>query len=101
MLSRNPDNAFERHRVQQSIEETAFGALNFAAAAYADREGNYPQDVFSPYLPHSLYQAAMVYHRLWTQSGHIVYKQRLDKLKAIIGNLAKRWMVACKLVQSG
>ncbi|PQE32184.1 Zn2Cys6 transcriptional regulator protein [Rutstroemia sp. NJR-2017a WRK4] len=94
MLSRNPDNASERRRVQRSIEETAFGALNFAAAAYADQEGNYPTDVFSPYLPHSLYQAAILYHRLWTQRGHIVYKQRLDKLKAIIGNLTKRWMIA-------
>jgi hypothetical protein len=98
MLSRNPDNAFERHRIQRLTEETAFGALNFAAAASCDREGNYPLDVFSPYLPHSLYQAAMIYHRLWTQSGLLIYKQRLDTLKAIIANLAKRWMVACKQI---
>lgn len=96
MLSQNPDNAFERHRVLQSIEETALGALTFSEAPYGDREGNYEPEIFSPYLPYSLYQAAVVYHRLWTQSGHLIYRQRLDMLKAIIGNFTKRWMVACK-----
>jgi hypothetical protein len=96
MLSRNAENVFDRHRVLRSIEETALGALTFAEAAYGDLEGNYQPEMFSPYLPYSLCQAAIVYHRLWTQSGHLIYKQRLDKLKVIIGEFTKRWMVACK-----
>jgi hypothetical protein len=96
MLSQNVENAFERHRVLQSIEETALGSLTFAEASYGNQEGIYVPETFSPYLPYSLYQAAVVDHRLWTQSGHLIYKQRLDTLKAIIGNFTKRWMVACK-----
>lgn len=97
MLSRNDgETSFDRHLVLRSIEETARGALTFAEAAYRDQDGNYPPEIFSPYLPYSLCQAAIVHHRLWTQTGHVVYKQGLDTLKAIIRNMTKRWMVACK-----
>jgi hypothetical protein len=98
MLSQNSDNAFERQRVLQSIEDTAQGALTFAAAAYNDREGNYTPEIFSPFLPYSLCQATMVYHRLWKQSGRLIYKQQLDTLKSIVGNFTKRWMVACEWI---
>lgn len=96
MLSRNPEDAFERQRILQSIEGTALGALTFAEASYGDREGNYPPEIFSPYLPYSLCKAAIIYHRLWKQSGHLTYRHRFDMLKAIIGDFTARWMVACK-----
>jgi hypothetical protein len=96
MLSQNTENIFDRQHVLRSIEETALGALIFAEAAYGDQEGNYPPEIFSPYLPYSLYQAAIVHHRLWIQTGRSVYQQRLGTLKTIIGQFTKRWMVACK-----
>lgn len=98
MLGRNPEPAFERQRILQSIEETALGALTFAEASYCDKE-NYSLEIYSPYLPYSLCQAAIVYHRLWMQSSNPIYKQRLDTLKAIIGEFTNRWMVACKRPQ--
>jgi hypothetical protein len=96
MLSRQAGDVFDRHHVIRSIEETALGALAFAEASYGDREGNYTPEVFSPYLPYSLCQAAIIFQRLWTQTGHSIYKQQRDQLKTIIGNIANRWMIACK-----
>lgn len=101
MLSQNEDNAFEKHRILESIEQTAMNSLSFAKASYCDRGENYPSEILSPYLPYSLCQAAIAFHRLWVRSGHLVYKERLETLKAIIGEFTNRWMVACKQARSG
>jgi hypothetical protein len=101
MLSPSRGISFDKDYVLRAIEKVAYGALTFSYAAYGDREGNYPPEIFSPYLPHSLCQAAIIHHRLWRQTSRHVYKERLDLLKSIIGNFTKRWMVACTWIDTG
>ena len=90
MLSYDTGNIVERDRVLQSIDEMSLRATTFAAASYSDRMENYPHETLSPYLPYSLYQAAIVQYRLWKQNGDPMCKRRLDLLKAILGEFTKR-----------
>ncbi|KAE8445557.1 hypothetical protein EG329_013321 [Mollisiaceae sp. DMI_Dod_QoI] len=99
MLSRNTENAFDRHEILQSIEDTSIRALTFAEASYGDREENYPLEVLSPYLSYSLCQAAIVQHRLWKQTSSPTCKERLDMLKTILGEFTKRWTVAWQYLE--
>jgi hypothetical protein len=96
MLSNHVKDTVDKRHVWQSIEAAANGALTFAYAAYGDQEGNYPPEIFSPYLPYSLLQAAIVYHRLWIQTGQTEYQHGKGLLRAIIKNIAFRWMAAGK-----
>jgi len=96
MLSHSTYNVVERNRLLQCIEETSLRAINFAAASYSDRAENYPNDVLSPYLTYSLYQAAIVQYRLWKQNGDPMCKRHLDSLKSILREFTGRWMIACE-----
>jgi len=77
------------------MEETSLRAITFAEAAYHEREESYPFEIHTPYLPYSLYQAAVVQHRLWKQDGSPVHKRHFDSLKAIITEFTNRWQVTC------
>jgi hypothetical protein len=88
----------ERNRVLQAIKETSLRAIRFAEATHADRFENYPIEAQSPYLIYSLYQAAVVQHRLWVQDGDPVCERNLDSLKDILNAFTKRWMVTCESI---
>ncbi|KAK0860466.1 hypothetical protein LTR91_006504 [Friedmanniomyces endolithicus] len=49
---------------------------------------------FSPYVPLSLYQAAVVQLRLWKRSGEIVHEDNLRSLKHILEYYCRRWLIA-------
>lgn len=49
---------------------------------------------FSPYVPLSLYQAAVVQHRLWKRTGDASHEGTLHSLKKILGFFHRRWAVA-------
>ncbi|KAF1990128.1 hypothetical protein K402DRAFT_418204 [Aulographum hederae CBS 113979] len=89
--------ADERHRILQSMEETAVGALTFAEATYGDREENYPWEIMSPYLAYSLCQTAIVQYRLSKHSSDPIHIKRLHSLRWILNEIAKRWKMAGKL----
>ncbi|KAM0689935.1 hypothetical protein Q7P36_010808 [Cladosporium allicinum] len=51
---------------------------------------------FSPYVPLSLYQAAVVQLRLWKKTGEEHYLQGLSSLKGTLGYFGRRWTIAGK-----
>jgi hypothetical protein len=58
----------------------------------ADEDRDY--STFSPYVPLSLYQSAVVQLRLWKQTGDSTYEDRLVSLKGILGHFNRRWVIA-------
>lgn len=51
---------------------------------------------FSPYVPLSLYQAAVVQLRVWKRTGEERYCHGLSSLKQTLGHFNKRWTVASR-----
>jgi len=101
MLSHNKMSQEMRNTIFKSIEETSLGAIAFAEASYSDQEGNYPIEIFSPYLPYSLCQSAIVQYRLLKQSEDQIHQQHIDSIKNILHNISKRWKVAGQCVYIG
>jgi hypothetical protein len=89
-------DASDKQQILRAIEQTAMGALTFAEASFSDRAENYPPEVLSPYLPYSLFQSGLVFHRRWRGSGLSVWRQRFDYTRSIIEEFTKRWQVACR-----
>jgi hypothetical protein len=82
----------------QSMEEMSKRSLSFAEQFYAETGAMDPA-TYSPYLPYSYCQAAVVQYRLWRKKGDIAYKERHDWLKQVLREFGKRWMVASKSLQ--
>ena len=57
----------------------------------SDEDRDY--STFSPYVPLSLYQSAVVQLRLWKQTGDPAYEERLVSLKGILGHFNRRWVI--------
>ena len=100
MLSHSHGESVERDRVLQSIKETSTRAIIFAEATHRDRVENYPIDTQSPYLIYSLFQAAIVQHRLWEQENDPQCKRNIESLKDILHAFTNRWMITCKFTHT-
>jgi hypothetical protein len=84
-------NEPERIRLSQSMEATSKRIVEFSSLLFGDVEKiNY--DRLSPFVPHSLYQAAVVQLRSFKQTNEIKYKENLDSIKTILGYFNKRWI---------
>lgn len=95
MLSRCDDSSVERARLVHAIQETSISAITFAEATHRDRSENYPIETQSPYLIYSLYQAAVVQHRLWKQHRDPQWRCNIESLREIIYAFTGKWMIAC------
>lgn len=51
-------------------------------------------DTASPYVPYSIYHAAIVQYRLWKQTGSERHKAALDSLKNVLKYLNRRWLIS-------
>jgi hypothetical protein len=51
-------------------------------------------ETLSPFVPYSLYQAAVVQLGLWKQTDSESYINAFESLKTILGHFKKRWLVA-------
>jgi hypothetical protein len=51
-------------------------------------------ETLSPFVPYSLYQAAVVQLSLWKRTEMDSHKNAFDSLKIILGHFKKRWLVA-------
>jgi hypothetical protein len=80
-------------KILATVEPLSHKVLYYAAKLLGDPEKlNYRE--ISPFIPQSLYQAAVVQHRLWKYKGTVHYKEGLNALRRILGYLKKRWLVA-------
>ncbi|KAK0307895.1 hypothetical protein LTR01_005227 [Friedmanniomyces endolithicus] len=80
-------------RALDAMEPLSHRITQFATRLFGTGQDlNY--GTFSPYVPLSLYQAAVVQNRLWMRSGDAAYKENLLALKHILQFYSRRWMVA-------
>jgi len=80
-------------RALDAMEPLSHRITQFATRLFGTGQDlNY--GTFSPYVPLSLYQAAVVQNRLWMRSGDAAYRENLLALKHILQFYSRRWMVA-------
>ena len=94
LLSNQYDNN-ERQAVLTSLESTSTRIAVFSNYLFSDLS-QVDLDKMSPYVPYSLYQAAVVQYRHLKQTGRPDHQVNLDSLKMILSNFRKRWLVAGK-----
>lgn len=82
----------ERVVVTNSIEETSTRIANYSKFLFGDRE-TVDISLFSPFVPLSLYQAAIVQLRMWKRTGNVSCKVAFDSLVDILLFYSKRWLV--------
>lgn len=79
--------------ISTSLETTSTRIAIFSNHLFADLS-KVDINKMSPLVPYSLYQAAILQHRLLTRTGEATYQVNLASLKMILGNFRKRWLVA-------
>jgi hypothetical protein len=77
------------------MEPLSTQLVQFSSALFSTGE-DVDYGTFSPYVPLSLYQAAVVQLRLWNQTGEECYWQGLSSLKRTLGYFGRRWTIAGK-----
>lgn len=92
LLPCNLDND-SRANILKSIEFISTQIVEFSEYLFRDLD-KIKYNMMSPFVPQSLYQAAIVQFRLWKQTNEMRYKNALDSLKNILGHFNKRWLVA-------
>jgi hypothetical protein len=92
LLSGNLDNE-SRTNTLKSLEYISTQIVEFSEYLFRDLD-KIKYNLMSPFVPQSLYQAAIVQFRLWKQTNETRYKNALDSLRQILGYFNKRWLVA-------
>jgi hypothetical protein len=89
----NRANEVENSRIMSALESTSTRITQFSRYLFGDAE-NVDYEVMSPFVPYSLYQAAIVQFRLYKKSNRADFKEATDSLKEILGYFSKRWLIA-------
>lgn len=92
-LLSNKYNDDDKSGLLTSIEATSNRVVQFATLLFGNTE-KVNIDTLSPFVPYSLYQAAVVQFRLWKRTETSQYKEAMDSLKEILGHFARRWQIA-------
>jgi hypothetical protein len=77
------------------MEPLSTQLVQYSAAIFGTGE-DVDYGTFSPYVPLSLYQAAVVQLRLWDQTSEERYWEGLSSLKTTLGHFGRRWTIAGK-----
>lgn len=70
---------------------------SFSQRLFGGPEADRDYSTFSPYVPLSVYQSAVVQLRLWRATGDASYQVGLASLKEILSYFKKRWSIAGEL----
>ncbi|KAK5118542.1 hypothetical protein LTR85_008007 [Meristemomyces frigidus] len=98
MLYGSPEVRAGRHEncdrdVLSAMKPLSTRITGFSRRLFGNGEG-IDYGTLSPYIPLSLYQAAVVQSRLYRQTGEYGHGEALLSLKQILGYFNKRWLVA-------
>ena len=77
-----------------AMEPLSTQIADFSNRLFGESGEDADYSTFSPYVPLSLYQSAVVQLRLWKQTGNPAYHKGLNSLKAILGYFNRRWAVS-------
>jgi hypothetical protein len=101
------DSAAQRGELD-AIHEKSLAAMeplsaqitSFSHRLFGGPEVEHDYSTFSPYVPLSLYQSAVVQSRLWRATGDVRHQDAVASLKEILGHFNKRWSIAGELHRS-
>ena len=85
----------EKIQILKSQEEWSMRIAQYSRHLFGDAD-NINYELLSPFIPYSLYQAAVVQYRMWKQTAERLHNEALDSLKTVLGYFNKRWLVAGK-----
>jgi hypothetical protein len=88
-------------RLHQALEPICTRISEFSSRLFLHVE-HVEFETLSPFVPYSLYQAAVVQLSLWRRTDIESYRNAFESLKTILGHFKKRWLVAgiCSLLQA-
>lgn len=86
-------------RFLQSLESTSTRIALFSKHLFGD-PAKRNIGVMSPFVPYSLYQAAVVQQRLAKRTGEADYQRNLNSLEQILGTFKQRWLIAGKYLDA-
>jgi hypothetical protein len=99
----NPDRPGGRPandiKVLQAMGEVARQVDYYARQCYGS-EGDFDYDTLSVYTPLSLYQAGVVFLRLWRMNEQEQYREALFSLREKLRWFSRRWDVARELLRT-
>jgi hypothetical protein len=85
----------EKRGIQLSLETTSTRIAVFSKHLFGDpAERNI--EVMSPFVPYSIYHAAVIQYRLLRRTADPDYQRNLDSLISILQTFKKRWLIAGK-----
>ncbi|KAF2448833.1 hypothetical protein P171DRAFT_353262 [Karstenula rhodostoma CBS 690.94] len=86
----------ETRRILQCMEDVSLRCITFAELSFTERTGSTLHEVHSLYCPYSLFQAAIVQYRIWKQNDDLNCKMRIDFMKNMLQEFARRWGYSCR-----
>jgi hypothetical protein len=92
-MLRRQDNEIKRAEMLHSLQSSSMQIAQFSRQLFGDIE-NMDYSTFSPLVPYSLYQAAVVQYRWWKQTDEEIHKMALESLKEVLGSFNRRWLIA-------
>jgi hypothetical protein len=92
-LSHYHDNDVRKMRVLDSLESAAVSLVDFSKHVFADPSRK-DASFMSPFIPLSLYQAAVIQHRAWRRTKVPFCKERVSHLMKTLQIFSKRWLNA-------
>lgn len=98
LLSEKYDET-EVELVSQSMQSTSDRIDAFSSSLFSDMS-LVNIDNLSPFIPYSLYQAAIIQHRLFRQTGKQSHQQAIISLKSILDTFKQRWLIAGKIINA-
>jgi hypothetical protein len=89
-----PDDTVEtQNRLYQVLEPISTRISEFSNLLFIQVE-HVDLQTLSPFVPYSLYQAAVVQLNLWKRTDIDSYRNAFESLKTVLGHFKKRWLVA-------
>ncbi len=93
VLRVNQDNEIEHLRVLQCVESASTQIAQFSHDLFGNVD-DIDYQLMSPFIPHSLYQAAIVQFQSWKTKRGESYQDSFNSLKAILTHFNQRWCIA-------
>ena len=88
-------NDAEMQVFSASIEELSDMQSTFVREMFVAPSGPRADDnLFSPFTPYSLYQAAVVQRRLWQRRGSSHHREAFEQARSVLETFNKRWRIA-------
>ncbi|CAG8976978.1 hypothetical protein HYALB_00009772 [Hymenoscyphus albidus] len=82
-----------RKHLVNSMETCTSRIFGFSSVLFAEPE-KVDSSIMSPFTAYSQYQAALVMLRFWKETREVIYRERMEVLRMVLGIFGRRWVGA-------